>query len=173
MSDSSVPDVPDLKTLLSDRATRPTASITVPFDQAAADDVRRLEAELEQIAVDAPSKRMGAASPLKAKAQEIEAARERMKASEVTFRFEALTHEQRDKIRQDMAGRDDPDELNLRALAAMCRQPADAKWEDFRDLRETLGVRIFDSSDETAGWASGELSVPFSFAASHILGTAK
>ena len=167
-------DIPDLRTLLAEKATRPTASIKVPLDQAARAEIERLEAELADIAADAPAKRMGAASPIKAKAQEIEAARERMKASEVTFTFEALTHEQRDQIRKDMRGRDDGDELNLRALAAMCVSPKGATWEDFRDLRDRLGVNIFDEIDAAAGRASGaQWSVPFSHAASHILGTAR
>lgn len=167
------PDVPDLRTLLREKATRPTATVTVPLDQAAAEEIRRLESELADIAADAPPGRMGAKSPLKAKAQEIETARERMAASLVTFRFEALTHSEREQIREDMGGRDDPDEVNLRALAAMCREPKDATWEDFRDIRETLGARIFDLIDDAATRASGELSVPFSHAASLILGTEK
>ena len=166
-------EIPDLRTMLREKATRPTASVTVPLDQAAADEIHRLEDELAEIAVDAKPGRMGAKSPLKAKAQEIEAARERMKASEVTFRFDPLTFEQRDQIRQDMGGRDDPDEVNLRALAAMCSEPKDATWEDFRDLRGTLGVRLFDEIDSAAGRASGEMSVPFSHAASVILGTVR
>ena len=167
-------EIPDLKTLLAEKASRPTASITVPLDQGQRAEIERLEAELAEIAADAPAKRMGAASPIKAKAQEIEAARERMKASEVTFVFEALTHEKRDQLRKDMGGRDDEDELNLRAIAAMCVQPKDATWQDFRDLRDRLGANIFDEIDAAAGRASGaRWSVPFSSAASHILATAK
>jgi hypothetical protein len=165
-------DVPDLRTLLAEKATRPTSSITVPLDQAAADEVRRLEDELATVAADSPPKRMSAESPLKAKAREVEAARERMRASEVTFRFEALTHAQREQIRRDMGGRDEPDEVNLRAIAAMCVEPADATWEDFRDLRDKLGALIFDAIDEAANRASGaQWSVPFSSSASLILGT--
>ena len=167
-------DIPDLKTLLAEKATRPTASIKVPLDQAARAEIERLEAELSEIAADAKPKRMGAGSPLKAKAQEIEAARERMKASEVSFRFEALTHEQREQIRKDMRGRDEPDEVNLRAIAAMCVEPKGATWQDFRDLRDRLGAQIFDAIDATATRAAGvDWSVPFSSAASHILGTAR
>ena len=165
-------EIPDLKSLLVEHASRPTSSVTVPLAQADAELIRRLEAELADIAADAKSKRMGAASPLKAKAQEIEAARAHMTASLVTFRFEAMTPEARDQIRKDMAGRDEPDERDLRILAAMCVSPK-ATWEDFRDMRETLGVAVFDDLDQASNRAAGVPDVPFSSAASHILGTAK
>ena len=166
-------ETPDLKSLLAEHATSPTAFVTVPLNQALAAEITRLEAELAEIAEDATSKRMGAASPLKAKAQEIEDARARMAASLVTFRFVRLTPEARDQIRKDMGARDDPDEQNLRVNAAMCVEPKGATWELFAELRETLGLGLWSEIDEAANRAGGTLTVPFSFAASHILGTAK
>jgi hypothetical protein len=168
------PEVPDLRLRLAE-ASRPAASVTVPLKQALAEQIRQAEAELTEIAEDAPAKRMGATPPLKAKAQEIESLRARMKASEMAFRFEALTSDQRDQIRQDMAGRDNPDEVNLRAIAAMCTEPAGITWTDLRDLRDRIGVNVFDSTIDAAATraSGGDWSVPFSSAASHILGTAK
>jgi len=147
----------------------------VPLNQALRSKIADAEAELAHISQDAPSTRMGATSPLKAKAREIEALREQMKASEITFRFRALDDAGRDAVRVAMKGRDDPDEINLRCIAAMCYEPVDAEWTDFRDLRKNIGVNIFDSTiDAAATRASGDdWSVPFSFAASHILGIEK
>ena len=167
------PDVPDLRSLLAE-ASRPAESVTIPLNQGLAAEIRALEAELLATAEDAPRKRMGAASPLKDIASRIEALREQMKASEVTFRFEALTHADREKIRKEMGGRDEPDELNLRAIAAMCVAPKGVTFESLRELRDKVGVNIFDILDDAASRASGvNWSVPFSSAASHILGTAR
>lgn len=167
------PEVPDLKSLLAEHASSPTAWVTVPLNQALAAEINRLEAELAEIAADAKPRRAASPSPLKAKAQEIEDARARMAASLVTFRFERLTPDGREEIRKAMAGRDDPDEQNLRANAAMCVEPKGATWELFAEMRETLGVSLWAEIDEAANRAAGVLTVPFSFAASHILGTAK
>lgn len=167
------PEVPDLRSLLAE-ASRPAESVTIPLNQGLAAEIRALEAELLSTAEDAPRKRMGSATPLKDIAQQIEAKREQMRASEVTFRFEALTHEQRDQIRKDMQGRDDPDEINLRAMAAMCVAPAGVTYESLRELRDKVGARVFDELDAASDRASGaQWSVPFSSAASHILGTAR
>lgn len=162
----------DLKTLLAEHATSPTASIKIPLNQALRAEVDRLEAELAEIPEGAKPKRASMPSPLVVKAREIEEVREKMRSSEVTFTFRALTHEQREQIRIDMHGRDNPDEVNLRALAAMCVAPEDASWEDFRDLRDKLGVQVFDVIDATATRAAGaDWSVPFSRSASLILET--
>jgi len=167
-------DVPDLKSLLNEPDEPPTAHCTVPLRQGLRAQIEDLENELAQAAEGAP-KRMGAASPLKELAERIEALREQMKASEVTFRFRALSYEDREQIRVDMRGRDDADEINLRAIAAMCFEPAGLNHGDFRKIRTKLGVNIFEQTiDEAATKASGgDWSVPFSFAASHILGTQK
>lgn len=169
----SEPEVPDLRSLLAE-ASRPAETVTIPLNQGLAAEIRALEAELAQTAEDAPRKRMGAASPLKDIASRIEALRDQMKASEVTFRFEALSHEARNKIREDMQGRDEPDELNLRCIAAMCVAPSGVTFESLRELRDKVGAHIFDILDDAASRASGvNWSVPFSSAASHILGTAR
>jgi len=170
---SDEPEIPDLRSLLAE-ASRPAETVTIPLNQALAAEIRALETELAEAAVDAPKRRMGSGSPLKNIAEQIEAKRQQMRASEVTFRFEALTHAQREQIRKDMQGRDEPDELNLRAIAAMCVAPSGATWETMRDLRDKVGVVIFDLIDDAATRASGgNWSVPFSSAASHILGTAR
>ena len=177
------PEVPDLRSLLAE-ASRPSASCVVPLKQGLRERIADAEAELAQIAEDAPSRRMGAASPLKEKAREIEAMRAEMAASALTFHFEALTVEQREQIRKDMQSRDEPDETNLRAIAAMCSRVTSAggvdfsermAWTDFRDLRDKIGAQTFDLTIDAAASRAGggEWSVPFSFAASHILGTEK
>ena len=173
MSDDNIPD---LKSLLSEPDEPPTAWCKVPLRQGLRSQIADLEQELAEKAADeAAPKRMGGPSPLKEIAERIEALREQMKASEVTFRFRALTYEQREQIRVDMRGRDDSDELNLRAIAAMCYEPAGLTHGDFRKIRTKLGVAIFEQTiDEAATKASGgDWTVPFSFAASHILGTLK
>jgi hypothetical protein len=126
---------------------------------------------------------MGSKSPVKEKAEEIEALRAEMAASALTFHFEALTDPDRERIRKDMGGRDEPDEVNLRATAVMCRRvvaadgtefPSSLSWTDFRDLRDRLGVAVYEATiDDAANRASGAAgwSVPFSSAASLILGT--
>ena len=177
----TAPEIPDLRSLLAE-ASRPASSVTVPLKQGLRERIEALEAELASIATDAPRKRMGAKSPLTLKAEEIEALRLEMQASALTFRFEAMTNAQRDQIRQDMKGRDDPDEMNLRAIAAMCKQvigpdgqafPDRMTWEDFKALRKSLGVRIFEETIDAAAerTSGGQWSVPFSLSASHILGT--
>ena len=166
-------EIPDLRSLLAE-ASRPSSSVTIPLNQRLRAEIDALEAELAQTAADAPKKRMGAASPLKDIAQQIEAKRDQMRASEVTFRFEAMTQDQREQVRKDSGGRDDPDEINLRCIAIMCREPAGVTYESLVELREKVGARVFDEIDNAATRASGDdWSVPFSFAASHILGTAK
>lgn len=121
---------------------------------------------------------------MKAKAREIEALREEMRASSLTFRFEAMSSTERDSIRDAMGGRDDSDEINLRAIAVMCRSvtaadgtsfPDGMQWTDFRDLRDNLGVRIFEETIDAAATeaSGGDWSIPFSFGASLILGTEK
>ncbi len=181
MSEKVEPSVPDLRSLLAE-ASRPAASCTVPLKQGHRTRIAALEAELAEIAEDAPRKRMGAESPTKAKAREIEALREEMRASSLTFLFEAMTSEERDEIRRAMSGRDDDDEINLRAIAAMCREvtdaegrlyPADLSWQDFRSLRDRIGVRIFEETIDAAATeaSGGDWSVPFSSAASLILAT--
>lgn len=185
MSDEK-PDVPDLRSLLRE-ASRPEGVCTVPLKQGLAARIRDAEDDLSRIAADPDAKPRRAAtkSPLKAKAEEIEALRAEMAASALTFRFTALSEAERDQIRQDMRGRDEPDETNLRAIAAMCRSvatvdgvefPAPMTWEDFRDLRDQLGVQVFEETiDAAASTASGVggWSVPFSSAASRILATGR
>jgi hypothetical protein len=176
-----VTDIPDLRSLLAE-ASRPASSVTVPLKQGLRERIEALEAELAAIATDAPRKRMGAKSPLTLKAEEIEALRQEMQESALTFRFEAMTNAQRDQIRQDMKGRDDPDEMNLRAIAAMCVSvtgpdgkefPDRMTWEDFAALRDRLGAHVFDVTIDAAADRAGgaQWSVPFSLSASHILGT--
>lgn len=183
MSEKMEPKVPDLRSLLAE-ASRPSASCTVPLKQGLRERLTVLEDELSRIAEDAPAKRMGARSPLREKAEEIEAARTEMRESALTFRFEALTSGERDEIRKAMDGRDDADEINLRVIAAMCREvktadghvfPDRMSWTDFRDLRDRLGVLVFDETIDRASTeaAGGDWSVPFSSSASLILATEK
>lgn len=175
-------DVPDLRSLLAE-ASPPSSSVTVPLKQGLAEKIRQAEDDLAKISQSSPAKRMGAKSPLRAKAEEIEALRAEMESSALTFYFEALTEDDRESIRKGMAGRDNPDELNLRAIAAMCRKvttadgtefPDRMTWEDFRDLRDRLGAQVFDLTIDAAATraSGGDWSVPFSQAASLILGTA-
>ena len=167
------PDVPDLRSLLAE-ASRPAETVTIPLNQGLAAEIRALEAELAATAEDGPRKRMGSPSPLRETAERIKALQEQMRASEVTFRFEALTYADREQIRKDMQGRDEPDELNLRAIAAMCVAPTGVTWEGLRELRDKVGANIFDLLDEAATRASGvNWSIPFSSAASRILETAR
>lgn len=175
------PEMPDLRSLLAE-ASPPSSSVTVPLKQGLAEKIRQAEDDLAKISQSSPAKRMGSKSPLRAKAEEIEALRAEMESSALTFYFEALTEDDRESIRKGMAGRDNPDELNLRAIAAMCRKvttadgsefPDRMTWEDFRDLRDRLGAQVFDLTIDAAATraSGGDWSVPFSQAASLILGT--
>lgn len=178
---SDQPEIPDLRAMLAE-ASRPSSSVTVPLKQGLRQRIEQAEAELEGLASSGKSQRMGARSPLAAKAEEIEALRAEMAASSLTFHFEAITSAQRDQIRKDMDGRDNPDEINLRVIAAMCSRivgpdgseyPTRMEWTDFRDLRDRIGVGVFEQTIDAATdrAAGAQWSVPFSSAASHILGT--
>lgn len=165
-------EIPDLRSLLAE-ASRPSSSVTIPLNQGLRAEIEALEAQLAEAAEGALTKRrMGSPSPVEGVAREIEAKREQMRASEVTFRFEAMTQEQREQVRKDMRGRDNPDEVNLRCIAAMCVAPAGVTYESLVELRDKVGARVFDEIDAAAERASGaQWSVPFSLSASHILGT--
>lgn len=181
-----MPDSPvaDLKSLLAE-ASRPSALVTVAIKQGLREQIMHAEADLESaVQSPAPGKRMAAKSPLQIAAERVKVLEDEMAASALTFRFEALTVAQRDEIRQAMQGRDNPDEMNLRAIAAMCVEVTGPDgvvfsermtWEDFRGLRDTLGAHIFEQTIDAAAdrAAGGQWSVPFSSAASHILSTAK
>ena len=186
MTDKTASPVPDLRSLLAE-ASRPSASCTVPLKQGLAAQIRQAEVEMEQAVADGLTKPKRAAgkSPLKEAAEKVEALRAEMAASSLTFHFEALTDEERDQVRKDMGGRDNEDELSLRADAALCRRvvgpdgqdfPDRMTWEDFRDLRERIGVQVYESTiSAAASQASGAVgwSVPFSSAASRILATGR
>ena len=182
MPSSEPIEIPDLRALLAE-ASRPSATVTVPIKQGLREQIEAAEAELEALAESGGTKRMGAKSPLSVAAQKVRALEAEMAASALTFTFEALTHSERDQIRQDMRGRDNPDEMNLRAVAAMCRKVtgpdgavyADTMtWEDFSALRDAIGVHTFALTVDAAAdrAAGGQWSVPFSRSASHILETA-
>lgn len=182
----SEPPVPDLKSLLRE-ASRPHASVTVPLKQGLAEQIRQAEAELEQLGVDAltgRSRRAASASPVREKAKQIEALRAEMEASALTFHFEAPSEKAIDRVRQDMEGRDNPVELDLRYTAAACVRvtgpdgaefPDRMTWQDFRDLREALGEPVYLATVKATSDRvfQPEWSVPFSSAASRILATAK
>ena len=178
---SAAPEIPDLRSLLAE-ASRPSSSCTVPLKQGLRERIESAEAELERIAADAKPRRMSGPNPLKEKAAEIEALRADMAASALTFHFEAPTHEAREAVRKAIAGRDEPDELDLRATAA-CLTRVTAPdgteyadrldWTDLRDLRDRLGIMVYDATIKAASdevWGP-QWSVPFSPNASHILET--
>jgi len=177
------PEVPDLRSLLAE-ASRPSASCTVPLKQGLVERIQDAEAEMSQIADDAPSRRMGVGSPLREKAREIEAMRAEAEASSLTFHFEAPTEDAIEAARKGMNGRDDEREYDLRLTAATCTKvvgpdgveyPTRMEWSDFRDLREKLGEPIYLATIKATSDRvfRREWSVPFSSAASHILGTVK
>ncbi len=177
------PEIPDLRSLLAE-ASRPAAEVTVMLKQHLWEAFEEAEGALEDAAANpAKGKRSASKSPLTQAAEKVAAIQAEAEASSLTFRFEALTYAEREQIRTDMGGRDNDDEMNLRALAFMCRSVTGPggvaysdrlSWEDFRDLRDRLGAQQFDRVDGAAGRAGGgRWSVPFSSAASHILGIVK
>lgn len=180
MSDKTIPD---LRTLLAE-ATKPAALCTVPLKQGLRAQIAALEDELTAGASSVIDGRLTGGDPLKATAQRIAALRQEMQASALTFHFEAPDAEDTEKARMDMGGRDDEDEYDLRLTAATCAKvtgpdgqefPTRMTWEDFKALRKSIGEPIYlatikAKSDEVF---RREWSVPFSLAASHILGTAK
>jgi hypothetical protein len=101
---------------------------------------------------------------------------------EVTFHFHAPTFDEREGVWQSMDGRDDPNELDLRATAAVLHRvtmpdgsegDASLTWEDFRDLRDRIGVPTYEATIKRASdsvW-SPQWSVPFSSSASPTLET--
>jgi len=178
------PQVPDLRAILRE-ASRPSATVTVPLKQGLAERIRQAEAELQAMGTDfTKGRRMATGSPARAKAKEIEELRAEMAASALTFHFEAPTKAVIDKVREDMGGRDDDEELDYRYTAATCvkvtgpdgvEYPDRLSWEDFKALRESLGEPVYlatikEASDRVF---QRQWSVPFSSVASLILETGK
>ena len=64
------PEMPDLRSLLAE-ASPPSSSVTVPLKQGLAEKIRQAEDDLANISQSSPAKRMGAKSPLRAKAEEL------------------------------------------------------------------------------------------------------
>ena len=161
------PMQPDLKSLLA-QATPPSSHCTVALNQGLRETIAELDAELTHAVQSGADDKT-----TKALARKIEATRKAMKASEVTFRFKSIDAETREAVRKAMQGRDEPDEFNLRAIAALCVEPAGIDWMDMRDLRKNLGVRVFEETIDAAATeaSGGDWSVPFSWASSAILGT--
>lgn len=103
-------------------------------------------------------------------------------ATVLEFHFKAPTYDQREEVRTSMEGRDNPDEMDLRATAAVLERivrddgtedPADLTWEDFRSLRDGIGVPTYDATIKTESdsvW-SPRWSVPFSSTPSPTPGT--
>ena len=176
-------EIPDLASLLRE-ASSPATSCTVPLKQGLREQIEALEEQMAQAAESAGDRRMSSKSPLVALAEQVEALRAEMAASALTFHFEAPDEDAIEEARKGMAGRDDQAEFDFRLTAASCVKvtgpdgsefPARMEWSDFRDLRKTLGEPIYLATIKTASDRvfRREWSVPFSFAASHILGTAK
>lgn len=177
--------VPDLASLLREKMSKATTAISIPLAQGAAIELEELDAKIDAIAAEEleGDRRMSSKSPLVDLAKQADELRKKVEASVVTFRFEPYDEDERDAVRQAMSGRDDPDELNLRAVAAMCVEvidhegtgtPSTLDWEYFRDLRKTVGARMFDQVDRATDRVSGGTwSVPFSPNASLILATLK
>lgn len=175
--------VPDLASLLREKMTRATTAVSVPLAQEAAIRLEELDTKIAQTAADEEQgdRRMSSKSPLADLAKEAADLLKAVEQSVVTFRFEPYGEESRDRVRQAMSGRDDSDELNLRAIAAMCVEvidhegnatPSTLDWEYFRDLRATIGARMFDRIEQaTERVSGGSWSVPFSPNASLILAT--
>lgn len=181
----SDPAIPDLASLIAEKASRATSSVTVPLSQGLREQIIELDRQIADLGDGKPT-RMGAASPKKRLVEERDEKAAQMRASEITLRFEALTEPQRAGIRIAMGGRDDPDELNLRATAAMVWkiegpdgtyfERADGQsivgtapeWSDLVALRDKLGAHLYDITiDAAASRASGgDWSVPFSWPAS-------
>lgn len=102
----------------------------------------------------------------------------------LTFHFKAPTHADREQVRLDMGGRDNEEEMDLRATAAVLDRvtlpsgeddDTALSWEDFRDLRDSIGVPTYDATikiQSDSVW-SPQWSVPFSSAASPIPGIEK
>jgi hypothetical protein len=163
----------DLRALIKAKATRASESVTVFLDQAAATEVRDLEKELRALAASDPKQVTLKRGKDIAKA--IEAARERMAESAVTFRFRALTRQQALDVVEEMGDSEDQDEYSQRNIAAMCVEPAGVTYETLNELRDGIGgalyVQTIVAAADRAG--VGELSVPFSLSASSILSIKK
>lgn len=173
-----------LRQVLESRAvTRPTETTIVYLDQAAAAEVRKCERDIAQLVKDSPAEY--GKDEHRRLAEQIKAARERMHASGVTFRFQAIDKPTRQTILAELDGRSDADEAalederELRTYAAMCVEPVGVTWEDLRLLRdgdgenvEGIGLVIFEATVAAAcDRAVGELTVPFSLPALSILST--
>lgn len=103
--------------------------------------------------------------------------------TELVFHFKAPTYDQREDVRVSMEGRDNPDEMDLRATAAVLEKTIlpdgtddDTKltWEDFRTLRDSIGVPTYDATIKAKSdsvW-SPQWSIPFSSTPSPTLETA-
>lgn len=177
-----MPDIADLRAFLAE-ATPPSVTATLPLKQHLREQISQLEEQFAQVGDAAGKKRrMASSSPALDLARQIKALQDEMAASSLTFHFTALTAAERDTIRTDMNGRDDQDEAGLRITAAMCRKVLTAdgteyagqlKWTDLRDLRDQVGVAVYEAAIDapTNTLVGGPWSVPFSLAVSLIPST--
>ena len=172
--------IPDLATLLREKATKAQTAVSIPLDQEACTRIPEMEARMLALLESPGDVRMGQKPAHVQLAREIEELQRRAAESVVTFTFGPVDDKTRSAVREAMGGRDDQDELNLRILAAQVTSVADHEgnvlpgtldWTYFRDLRDEIGVRMFQRIEVTSDGADGSWSVPFSANASRILET--
>jgi len=96
--------------------------------------------------------------------------RDRLQGSALTFRFRALLDSESKPIREAHKGSDD--ELTFKLLSVQVLEPK-VSPEQWPKIRERIGDGQFSHLVEAAGAASydRQVSIPFSLAASALLGT--
>lgn len=119
-------------------------------------------------------------------AEELEAARQQMLASVITWRFRGLRNGEVEQIKaadEQEHGKDGEGitRVDYKIWAAQCVQPKGVTWEDLRDLHignadegiEGLGAYFMQTIARTANAAAsgGGVDVPFSSASSALIAT--
>lgn len=156
------------------KATPRERSVVVCVAGDAAAEVDRLEAELSRQSQGWQPTSLADKNPGEKVARQIEAARQRMRESEVEFRFKALGHKAwSDLVAQHPSGnaeqRWDPDTFPPALVAAACIDPVmspEQVGELLEVLNEGQAEELFNAAYEVNAEPT---QVPFSLAASAIL----
>jgi len=145
-------------------------------------EIEALKDELERVqATEFDDDRPLAKSRAREIAEQIEAAREQMASSIITFKFRGLRPGEQEEIKAEH-GPDDGDgitDLDYKFWARMCVKPTGVTWEDLKALHlgdeeqgiEGLGNYFVQTIARTANLAGsgGGVDIPFSSASSALI----
>lgn len=149
-------------------ARLPEKSVTVYGRADLVAEFYELERQLQNAGKDAVDDDRLTGDPRKVLAQRMEALREQMQASALTFRFRALLDAEVEEAKKAHKGSDEALSFAMLSIQAVHPKVPAEKWPL---IREKIGDGQFTALLEAAGSASydRQVSVPFSLAASALL----